>query len=152
MHSGVQLSSRRRTHLGSTCRPCANQSPRISADAVYVWLHVDVWLFLSQGRCIVVRAASLLLDCLHGTLCRRRCATSLNPNIILPPTQYLSFRQSVCFIITLVTCYFSVRTGNCTIQAYIQQIRTEYGQNDGRTDGWTDDLPWQYRAIGNVAR
>jgi len=62
-----------------------------------------IWLFLSQGRCITVRATSLWSDCLHGTLFSRRHARPvINPNILLPPTQDLSFRQSVCFIITLV--------------------------------------------------
>jgi len=60
----------------STCRPCANQSPRISAVAVYVRLHVEIWLFRPQGWCVAVSAALLWLDRLHGTLCQRHCATS----------------------------------------------------------------------------
>jgi len=31
----------------STISPCANKSPRISTDTVYVRLHVEIWLFLS---------------------------------------------------------------------------------------------------------
>jgi len=60
----------------STCRPCANQSLRISAVAVYVRLHVKIWLFQPQGRGSTVPAALLWLDRLHGTPCQRHCATS----------------------------------------------------------------------------
>jgi len=137
----------------STCRPCSNQSPRISADTVYVRLHVDIWLFLSQGRRIVVRASFTVvrLSTWNSLFAGVAARPVINPNILLPPTQDLSFRHSVCFIITLVTVISLLEWANITVP-YKHTYNRYVQSTDRMTDGRTDDLPWQYRAMRNVAR
>ena len=138
----------------STCRPCANQSPRISADAVAfgcTWMsgcsyHKDGALWYVQLHC----CWTVYTELFAGVTAR----PVINPTTLLPPTQDLSFRQSVCFIIMLVTVFSLLERANITVPH--KHTYNRYGQSTdrmtyGRTDGWTDDLPWQYRAIGNVA-
>ena len=60
----------------STCRPCANQSPRISAVILYVQLFVETRLFLPQERRVTIPAALLWPVRQHGTLYRRHCVTT----------------------------------------------------------------------------
>jgi len=33
----------------------------------------------------------------------------------------------------------------------IRDHNTSTSQTDGQTDGWTDDVPWQYRALRCIA-
>jgi len=57
-----------------------DQSPRISAVAVYIRLHIEIWLFLPQGRRITVPTAlpaSLCDDLLTLTSFCHQLKTSL---------------------------------------------------------------------------
>ena len=59
----------------------------------------------------------------------------INPNIILPPTQDLSFRQSVCFIIALVTVISLLQRANITApynHTYNRYVQSTDGMTDGR--------------------
>jgi len=63
-----------------------------------------------------------------------------NPNILLPPTQDLSFRQSVCFIITLVTVISLLERSNITVlykHTYNRYVQNTDRMTDGRKDGRT---------------
>jgi len=76
----------------STCRPCANQSLRISTDTVYVRLHVEICHKNSALRSPQLCCGwTVYMELFAGVAAR----PVINPNIFLLPTQYLSFQQSM---------------------------------------------------------
>jgi len=155
VHTGVQLSSRRRTSLPVDHVPTSLREYRPTQSTFgCTWMsgcsyHTDGALWSVQLHC----CWTVYSEPFAGVTAR----PFINPNILLPTTQNLSSRHSVCFIITLVTVIFLLERANITVPykhrpGLHRYVQSTDRQNDGRTDGWTDDLPWQYRAIGNVAR
>jgi len=104
----------------STSRPCANQSLRISTVAVYVRLHVEIWLLdgaLRSSR--LCYGWTVYMELLASVTAR----PVINTDILLSPTEHLSLQQSIRFISTLMTVILLLQRANVTTP----YIHTLYG-------------------------
>ena len=160
VHTGVQLSSRRRTRLPVDHVPTSLREYRPTQSKFgCMWIfgcscHKDGALWSVQFQC----GRTVFTELFAGVAARpviNPLFCLYYPNILLPPTQDLSFRQSVCFIITLVTVISLLEWANITVpykHTCNRYVPSTDRMTGGRMDGRLAKLPWQYRAIGNVAR
>ena len=142
MHSGVQLSSRRRTRL-PVDHDIVLTSLREYRPTQFTfgctWIsgcsyHKDGALWSVQLCC----GWTVYTELFAGVTAR----PVFNPNILLPPTQDLFFRQSVCFIITLLAVISLLERANITVPykhrpTYNRYVQSTDRMTDGRTDGRT---------------